>query len=299
MTTLLHWDGQDLTALLALDRIGPGHLRNRHGDANRNGRAYGGQSLGQALMAAAIDVPDDRLPTMLQFVFLRGVQPQRPIDFHVSTLQQGKRFTTRHVRGTQGAGAAPVFDAQVSFAGPSPLFEHAAAWTPPDVDPAAIAPFDGSTPWEQDLARRSGYPTLSHACIEFRMTDGARQVGQARAGDTLRYWFRVGHALPPSPALHAAAFAYLSDWWINFPAVGPYMRDVPPGRRLYVASLNHCLWLHRPFAPDQWLHVSTDSPCTYGGRGLAMARVHDQAGLLVASATQECVMQIADDAVAS
>ncbi len=299
MTTLPHWDGHDLTALLALDRVGPGHFRNRHGDANRNGRAYGGQSLGQALMAATIDVPEDRLPTMLQFVFLRGVQPERPIDFRVSTLQQGKRFTTRHVRGSQGPGAAAVFDAQVSFAGANPLFEHAAPWVAPEADPDAIEPFDGRTGWEQALARSSGYPTLSHACIDFRMADAERQIGQARAGDTLRYWFRIGHALPPSPALQAAAFAYLSDWWLNFPAVGPYLREVPPGRRLYVASLNHCLWLHRPFAPDQWLHVSTDSPCTFGGRGLSVARVHDRAGQLVASATQECVMQIADEEAAS
>lgn len=291
--TLPPWDGRDLTALLTLDRVGPGHCRNRHGDANHNGRAYGGQSLGQALMAAAMEVPDNRVPTMMQFVFLRGVQPRRPIDFHVSALQQGKRFTTRHVRGSQGSAA--VFDAQVSFAVPEGLFAHAAPWTAPEVEPEAITPFDGRTAWEQDLARSSGYPTLSHACIEFRMADAERQVARCSAGDTLRYWFRIGHALPASRALQAAAFAYLSDWWINFPAVGPYMREVPPGRRLYIASLNHALWLHRPFAPDQWLHVSADSPSTFGGRGLSVARVHDQSGLLVASVTQECVMQIADE----
>ena len=293
--TLPPWDGHDLAALLTLARIGPGHFRNRHGDANRNGRAYGGQTLGQALMAAAADVPDDRPPTMMQFVFLRGVQPERAIDFKVVTLQQGKRFTTRHVRGDQGPGS--VFDAQVSFAAATPLFAHAAPLHASETDPESIAPFDGQLPCEQALARRSGYPTLSPPCIDFPMPDPERQIGRAAAGDRLHYWFRIRTELPASPALQAAALAYLSDWWINFPAVGPHLHRVPEGRRLYIASLNHALWLHRPFRADRWLHVSTESPTTTGSRGLCMARIHDQAGALVASATQECVMQIADAAL--
>jgi len=97
------------------------------------------------------------------------------------------------------------------------------------------------------------------------------------------------------PGLHAAAFAYLSDWWINFASVGLHLRQLPVGRRMYIASLNHCLWLHRPFAADQWLHVATDSPSTHDGRGFSWGRIHDRAGTLVASVSQESMLMPADE----
>ena len=59
---------------------------------------------------------------------------------------------------------------------------------------------------------------------------------------------------------------------------------------LYVASLNHAIWLHRPLRADDWLHFDSRSPSAASARGLSVARVHDRAGRLVASATQECLM---------
>lgn len=40
--TLPLWNERDLAALLSLDEIAPGHYRSRYGDANLNGRSYGG-----------------------------------------------------------------------------------------------------------------------------------------------------------------------------------------------------------------------------------------------------------------
>ena len=62
------------------------------------------------------------------------------------------------------------------------------------------------------------------------------------------------------------------------------------GGGLYVASLNHAIWLHRPLRADEWLHFDSTSPAAASGRGLSIARVHDRQGLLLASATQECLM---------
>ena len=95
--------------------------------------------------------------------------------------------------------------------------------------------------------------------------------------------------------LQAAAFAYLSDWWINFTSVGMHVPQMlRDGVRLHVASLNHAIWLHRPLVPHDWMHVETHSPSACGGRALSIARVHDALGRLVASATQESLMAFAD-----
>ncbi|WP_454634477.1 acyl-CoA thioesterase [Bradyrhizobium cenepequi] len=58
----------------------------------------------------------------------------------------------------------------------------------------------------------------------------------------------------------------------------------------YLSSLNHCIWFHRPFSPDDWMHVETESPCAQGGRGLSIARVHDRTGAMIATTAQETLM---------
>ena len=78
------WDGRDITELLPLDVTGDLHFRNRFGDANAHDRAYGGQILGQTLLAAARTVPGDRAFTAMQFLFLPGTLHERPIDFEVA-----------------------------------------------------------------------------------------------------------------------------------------------------------------------------------------------------------------------
>jgi acyl-CoA thioesterase-2 len=101
--------------------------------------------------------------------------------------------------------------------------------------------------------------------------------------------------LPDRPALQAAAFAYLSDWWFNFTSVGIHVPQLlGEGTRLHVASLNHSIWFHRPLRADRWLHFDLQSPCAGRGRGLSIAAVHDIDGVLVASATQENLMTPAD-----
>lgn len=89
---LERWNERDLVGLLTLDTAAPGHYRTRVGDANLNGRSYGGQTLGQAMRAASMNVAADRVATMMQFVFLQGAQPDRPIDLRVDTLQPHPRL---------------------------------------------------------------------------------------------------------------------------------------------------------------------------------------------------------------
>ena len=289
--SLQPWNEADLPALLTLTQAseGHGHYRNRHGDVNLNGRSFGGQSLGQALMAASMSAPPDREATAMQFMFLQGSVPDQPIDFEVTPLQDGKRFTSRHVRGTQGSRS--LFDAQVTFALPLDAPEHQVAIQALESNPDDVPPLpDASLPWESRLKRLGGYSLREKACIDFRVPDMESQVAPDTATLRLRYWLKARHPLPATQGMHAAAFAYMSDWWLNFSSLGSHVRDLDSDRRLYVASLNHCIWFHRPFAADDWLHFDSHSPCAVAGRGLSIGSVHDRHGVLVASVTQDCLM---------
>ncbi len=137
--TLAQWDPYDLAALLTLDEVSPDVYRNRFGDANLNGRSYGGQLLGQAMAAACRTAPEGRGASMMQLLFLQGAIPDQPIDFSIARVQDGKRFSSRHVTATQ-VGGRRILDAQVTFATPLDAPDHqmpSRAATDPRVQPGA------------------------------------------------------------------------------------------------------------------------------------------------------------------
>ncbi len=292
---LLPWNARDIEALLRLQPVGASTFRSRHASPNARGTVFGGQLLGHALMAAAMTAPPDRDVTAMQFMFLQSATPERPIDYEVTTLQDGKRFASRHVRGTQ-AGETPrtrrvVLDAQVSFALPLPSPEHATPSRAGDVDPQTLPRFEDLPAETADVVWRTlGYPFESVG-LDLRLADPERGLGLSSADAALRFWLRTRDPLPDEPLLQAAAFAYLSDWWINFASVGVHVPEMlRDGMRLHVASLNHAIWFHCPPRADDWLHFDVQSPSAGRGRGLSIATVHDARGMLVASATQENLM---------
>ena len=298
MNTNVHplprWDEHDVDALLTPDLIAPGLWRNRYGDANNNGRSYGGQLLGQAMMAALMDVPADRPPTMMQFLFLQGAMPDRSLDFTVTPLQDGKRFSSRHVRAMQ-AGRT-VLDAQVTCALPLDAPAHADPTPAPQGEHPLNLPDFASldVAFRRDLQRLGGYSEAHKPSVEFRIPDATRQLSAATATERFRFWMKAHGPLADDSRIHAAAFAYISDWWLNFSSLSMHLRDIG-SRKLYISSLNHALWLHRPVRADEWLHVETQSPCAASGRGLSVARFHDLQGRFVASGTQECLMVYVDE----
>jgi acyl-CoA thioesterase II len=293
---MLHtpWNELDIGQLLSLDPIAPCQWRTRHGDANRNARSYGGQLLGQAMMAGLMDMPADRAPTMMQFLFLQGALPQEPVLLQVTQLQDGKRFSSNNVRGRQANGRI-VLDAQVSGAVAMEAPTHTTRTTAPKGEqPEKLALLNDLSPvLKRRIEQLGGYSLDSKPSIEFRIPDAERQLSPGSMDGRFRFWMRAVQPLVDNRRLHAAAFAYLSDWWLNFSALGLHLRDLGE-RQLYIASLNHAIWLHRPVRADQWLHVESTSPASAGGRGFSIGTVHDLNGVALATITQDCLMAYAN-----
>jgi acyl-CoA thioesterase-2 len=288
------WDGIDIGALVALEPIGSLRYRSRYGDGNLNGRSYGGQVLGQAMMAASLSAPEDRSVSTFQLLFLRGADPDRRIDFEVKILQEGKRFSSRHISGFQGDGRA-VLDAHATFCAPQLAPSHAAPSFAREENPENLLELNILPPALMQQLRPLG-PYSNHVkpCMDFRIPDIDHQLSAKSAQSRLRYWLRGRYSLASDSRTRAAVFAYLSDWWLNFSSLGGHLRDLQSHEPLYIASLNHCIWFHRAFSPDRWMHFESESACAEGGRGLSIARVHDQDGLMLATATQESLMVYPD-----
>jgi len=202
--TIPAWNGLDLAELMALDAVAPHVFRTRCGDANTHGRAYGGQILGQALMAAARSAPPDRPCTAMQFMFLQGTLHDEALDLHVTPLQDGKRFSSRHVRGVQ-RGERNVLDAQVSFAVPIAAPAHGA---PPAValeDPDRLPCVDAfPREWAQAVERAIGYQLRVKPVLDFRFAAPPDGLRLELPTPRLRFWVRTRSRLPDDPVLHAA-----------------------------------------------------------------------------------------------
>jgi acyl-CoA thioesterase-2 len=109
-----------------------------------------------------------------------------------------------------------------------------------------------------------------------------------------KLWLRSAEPLPDDPLLHASALAYASDLFLAPSTVlsieRPRMlRGTPPS--VFLTSLDHAIWYHRPFRADEWMLFAQRSPTAVDGRGLAFADVWSRDGRLIAHVVQETVVR--------
>ena len=60
---------------------------------------------------------------------------------------------------------------------------------------------------------------------------------------------------------------------------------------MQLASLDHALWIHRPFRWDDWILYAQDSPSGSGSRGFCRGALYSRDGKLIASTAQEGLMR--------
>jgi len=115
---------QDLLAILDLERLELNLFRGRSPQVGWQ-RVFGGQVIGQALVAACrtVDVVG-RPPHSLHAYFLLPGDPKVPIIYEVDRIRDGKSFTTRRVVAIQHGQA--IYTMAVSFHRDEPGMSHQA-----------------------------------------------------------------------------------------------------------------------------------------------------------------------------
>jgi acyl-CoA thioesterase-2 len=273
----------DLLTILDLEPLEVNLFRGRSPQVGWQ-RVFGGQVIGQALVAACRTVTG-RLPHSMHAYFILPGDPSVPIVYEVEHLRDGKSFTTRRVKAIQHGH--PIFAMSVSFHVPEETsFDHQAQM--PDVPPPDKLPSDAEVrerilPSMPDPVRK--YYERERP-IELRPVEYDRYIGKKLTDGKFHVWIRATGRLPDDPAIHQCVLAYASDMTLLDTVM------VPHGRTLFekdfmAASLDHALWLHRPFRADEWLLYAQDSPNLHGARGFARGLIFKQDGTLVASVAQE------------
>jgi acyl-CoA thioesterase-2 len=273
---------EQLMALLDLEPIENNIFRGVS-PQDRSQRVFGGQVLGQALVAATRTV-DGRHCHSLHACFLVPGDPRIPILYEVDRSRDGRSFATRRVVAIQHG--RQIFHMSASFQTEEPGLEH-------QIDPPA-APRPDSLPSEDEI-RRMVAPEVPEEYrehflrprpIELRMVDRNDLLRPAKRPPNQSVWVRATGALPHDPALHQCVLAYASDMTLLDTGL------LPHGiawfeNRYQIASLDHAMWFHRPFRADEWLLYVQDSPIAWGARSFNRGMIFTEDGKLVASVAQE------------
>jgi acyl-CoA thioesterase-2 len=253
-------------------------------------RVFGGQVIGQALVAAERTI-EGRDPHSLHAYFLLPGDVDAPIVYQVERLRDGRTFSARRVQAIQHG--RPILSMIASFQAPEGGLEHAAPM--PDVPPPeALTPL--SELKERWLSEAGSVPARvaealrATGAIEFRPVEPRNPLLPTPGEPRQAIWFRAVDRVPDDPRLHRCILAYASDYQLLGTALRPHGRSWYQ-RSIVVASLDHALWFHRSARVDDWLLYAMDSPSAQGARGLARGLVFDRGGRLVASVVQEGLMR--------
>jgi acyl-CoA thioesterase-2 len=250
-------------------------------------RVFGGQVIGQALVAALRTV-EGRQPHSMHAYFMLGGDPKVPIVYEVDRIRDGRSFTTRRVVAIQHGQA--IFTTAVSFHADEEGFSHQAKM--PDVPKPEDLPSEAeikekALPMMPEPVRR--YYERERP-IELRPVEFTRYLGGRSEEAKFHVWIRATGKLPDDPAIHQCVLAYASDMTLLDSALIPHGRTVFD-KRIMAASLDHALWFHRPFRADDWLLYAQDSPNLSGARGLSRGLIFTRDGTLVASVAQEGLLR--------
>ena len=226
-------------------------------------RLFGGLVAAQSLAAACRTVAPEHRPHSLHSYFILAGDSAKPLRLDVERTRDGRSFTTRRVVASQDGSA--IFEMSASFHRDEPGDD----WSNPIGIDAADP--DGLDVWDEpDVEPVNGY---------FDMRPLNQPIGRYAPPP---YWVRATNPVPEDDALRACLLTYLSDMGILAMALAPGASPIGSA-----TSLDHSVWFHRPYRPEEWHLFSGGSRSNSGRRGLAIGELHHRDGTLVATIAQE------------
>jgi acyl-CoA thioesterase II len=281
----------DLIKVMTLERLEIDLFRGESRDIG-SPQVFGGQVLGQALVAATATV-EERMVHSLHAYFLRRGDFNSPIVYEVDRALDGKHFSSRRVVAIQHG--RQIFNMSASFQLAESGLDHQIPM--PDVPlPESLPDVESHYRGMADQLPAAMRRILEQKRpFEFRPVQPPDPLRQAKAEPLKHIWFRAVDQLPDDEALHRCLLAYVSDFHLLDTALKPHgISMISP--QLTIASIDHAMWFHRSVRVDDWLLYSIDSPSASSARGFTRGSVFSRDGRLVASAAQEGLIRVREEA---
>jgi acyl-CoA thioesterase-2 len=249
------------------------------------GHVFGGQVMGQAIVAAGRTVPTGRRVHSMYSYFLSPGDPDLPIRFEVENLRDGGSFSARQVHATQGPRT--ILTATASFQEEQQGLEHQ--------DRAPLAPEPDDLPTLAHTFHGIDHPMARYWATEVpidirHVTDPIYLRPDSSATETQMVWMRVVSPVDVDGVVHDAILAFASDYTPFEPVMRRHgLSWIAP--ELKMATIDHAIWWHRHVDAHEWLLYVQRSPSASGGRGLTQGHLFAHDGSLVATVNQEVMVR--------
>lgn len=284
-----------LIEMLDLEQIEQNIYRGLSPDSSYQ-RTFGGQVIGQALMAAYKTVEEDRICHSLHSYFIRPGDPNVAILYQVERTRDGRSFSSRRVTAVQHGKT--IFDLTASFqqqgqTGMEFQSEAPTGWPNPDELKSEID-LRRDAVKEMGISLSDNNSFTSSRPIDWRPIDPLDYQKSEAKPPEHSIWMKAAGSLGERSAdiaMNQCVLAFASDYAILEACIRVkglnWMNE-----QLRSASLDHSMWFHRPFRMDEWLMNQQECISMSDSRGFAAGKIYTASGELVASVAQEGMVRL-------
>jgi acyl-CoA thioesterase-2 len=250
---------------------------------------YGGQVLGQSVMAAYKSVPDDRCIHSFHSYFLLPGDASKPVVYDVEIVRDGRSFSARRVKAIQNGRT--IFYMTASFQLPEEGLSHQFTNMPLMPDPNSV---DSDIKFYDNnfdkLSNRMKEALPFHRPVDIRTLNGSHSFNAVKRDPIRQLWMKGRDKVSADIAINHASLAYASDYHFLSTALQAHGLAVQD-KSLLLATIDHAMWFHQPFKFDDWLMYEMESPFSGNGRALVQGKIYNKEGVLVASSVQEGLLR--------
>src|SRR5450432_2174634 len=208
----------DLIKVMTLERLEIDLFRGESRDIG-SPQVFGGQVLGQALVAATATA-EDRVVHSLHAYFLRRGDFNSPIVYEVDRAMDGKHFSSRRVVAIQHG--RQIFNMSASFQLAETGLDHQIP-IPEVPGPESLPDLESHYRKMSDQLPAGARRILEQKRpFEFRPVQPPDQLRREKSAPLKYVWFRAVDALPDDEALHRGLLAYVSDFHLLDTALMPH-----------------------------------------------------------------------------
>ncbi|XP_074149660.1 acyl-coenzyme A thioesterase 8 [Sminthopsis crassicaudata] len=281
-----------VTSVLNLEPLDEDLYRGRNYWVPTTKRLFGGQIVGQALVAAAKSVSEDVHVHSLHCYFVRAGDPKVPVLYQVERTRTGASFSVRSVKAVQHGKAIFICQASFQQAQPSPV-QHQFSMPPIPPPEELLTHEELIDKCIRDPELRKKYQiglnriAAQEVPIEIKLVD-LPILGQQKAKQM--FWVRArGYIGEGDMKMHCCVAAYISDYAFLGTAMLPHQHR---HQVRVMVSLDHSMWFHAPFRADHWMLYECESPWAGGSRGLVHGRLWRRDGVLAVTCAQEGMIRL-------
>ena len=262
-----------IVASFSLQKVGDSTYRGPSVGDERRPVVFGGQVMGQMIVAAALEDGAKRVKS-LHLIFARPGTVEQPVDIGIRKVHSGRAFASTSAVASQGDRVLSE-GLLLLDVGEEDVIRHGQPMPPvggPEDSPAVEQAEPG---------------------VELRIVDGVDlMTTEATGPPEVNAWVRFS-GVPDDQAVHQALLSWYTDGFLIGAAMRPHegIGQSQAHRSLSTGVIAHTLTFHEPARSDEWMLIANRSLYAGRGRSYGEGHVFSEDGRLLASFVQESMIR--------